>query len=66
MPRQRSARKLLKTAACLSTSGVLLGMSCGVEELQAVMVGLEAVAQQLNPGDGDINFGDWLLMELND
>ena len=68
MALKSGARNLLKTAACLSAAGTLLGASCGTKELDALIVGIEAAAAQLDRSDrdDDVNFGDWLLSELND
>ena len=63
-----SAGNLLKTAACLSAAGTLLGTSCGTKELDALVAGIEAAATQLdrNDRDDDVTFGEWLLGELDD
>lgn len=70
MMNKPSVRKLVRTFVGLSVPGVLLGSGCNVGELQAIAVGLEAVVQQLSGNDShddnDVNFGDWLLMELTD
>ena len=58
---------LWKRLAALAASGVLLGTSCGVNEIQAVVVGLETVASELNRDrHDDTTFGEWLLEEIDD
>ena len=41
-----------------------------MNELQAIVVGVEAAADVLNLGsrdrDNDMNFGEWLISEIND
>ena len=50
----------------------VLGAACEASDLQAVAAGLEAVAGQLQGRDlnqdhnDDLNFGEWLLSELDD
>ena len=72
MRNQRIQDKFCRAAAVLSGSCMLLGTDCTAEQLEAVLVGLEAVASHLdrvNAADNDnddISFGDWLLSELND
>ena len=60
--------KLWKRLVALSASCMLLGTSCGVDDIQAVVVGLETVSSQLdrNRHDEDTTFGEWLLEEIND
>ncbi len=68
MCRKRTASDVLKTAAGLSAAGILMATSCGSQGLRAIGDGLLAVAGSLDNGDSDddINFGEFLLMELND
>ena len=68
MSLKHSAGNLLKTAVCFSAAGMLLGASCGAQELNAVVAGIEAAAVQLNnhDRDDDVTFGEWLLSELDD
>ena len=65
---KESVGSLFKMAAGLSVAGTLLGMSCSSEGVQAVVAGIDAVAQSLSQHDqdDDISFGDWLLSELDD
>ncbi len=68
MSLKRGARDLGKTIVALCGAGIMLGTSCGAKELEAIMAGIDAAARQLNAGgnNDDINFGDWLLSELDD
>lgn len=60
--------KLLRVFVGLSFAGVLLGTSCATEGLQAIVAGLDAAADSLANADDDdhMNFGEWLLSELED
>ena len=62
------ARDLMKIAACLSVAGMVLSSSCGSNELDALIVGIEAAAAHLDRDahNDDISFGEWLLSELDD
>ena len=56
-----------KGVAGLLAGGLLLSSSCSLRELEAVSVGLGAVADELEGNKAeDITFGEWLLDELND
>ena len=59
---------LLKALVGLSFAGVLLGSSCTTEGLQAIVAGLDAATDSLTRHDdsNDLNFGEWLLSELDD
>jgi hypothetical protein len=67
MSNKRTAENLTKALAVLSTAGVLLATTCTSEQLQAVVVGIEAAARELNEQDhdDDMSFGDWLVRELD-
>jgi len=60
--------KLLRVLVGLSFAGVLLGSSCITEGLQAIVAGLDAATDSLTHADDDdeLNFGEWLLSELDD
>jgi hypothetical protein len=45
---------------------MLLSSSCGVEELRALVAGVDAAADRLEDDHDDISFGDWLADELDD
>lgn len=52
----------------LASGGVALQASCTAAEIQALAVGLQAVAGTLaqDQQEDDISFGDWLANEFND
>ncbi len=60
--------QLLRKAACLSAAGLLLGTSCTSDELRTVVAGFQAVVDVIEDTnhDADLNFGEWLLSELDD
>lgn len=49
----------------LAGSGLLFASSCGFEELEAIVVGVDAAASHLE-GNRDISFTDWLASEFDD
>ena len=59
-----------RKAAAIAVGGTVLASGCGMNELQAIVVGVEAAADVLNLGsrdrDNDMNFGEWLISEIND
>lgn len=63
-----ATNNLLRVLVGLSFAGVLLGSSCTTEGLQAIVAGLDAAADSLAHADDDddLNFGEWLLSELDD
>ncbi len=65
---KRSATQVIKAAVASSAAGMLMGGGCGTEELQAVAIGIQAAAGQLDRGDrdDDMNFGEWLISEFDD
>lgn len=42
------------------------GSSCSSDSLRAVVIGLDAAANQIEQDNRDISFGDWLSSELDD
>jgi len=52
-------------------AGSLFSSNCSSRDVSAVVAGVDAIANYLDHdrsgrNDDDINFGDWLLDELND
>ena len=67
MNRHGRKRRLLKTGAALAVTGLLFSSSCSLDNLEAVMVGLDAATSHLDrQQNDDITFGEWLLSELDD
>lgn len=73
MSRKNVFEDLLKTAAVVGGAGMLFASSCSLQEMEAVGVGIDAVAGYFNDqaaadadADDDISFGDWLADELKD
>ena len=65
---KRKARNLWRSMLVVSASGMLLGVSCTDQQLQALSIGINAVASALtdNRQDNNPTFGEWLLGELDD
>lgn len=66
---KRKSTQVIRAAVASSAAGMLMSVSCGMEELQAVATGIQAAALQLDRGDrenDDLTFGEWILSELND
>lgn len=64
----RTVKRGLRAFAGLCATAVVLGTSCGSDELQAIVAGLEAAAQSLDQQSHDdhMNFGEWLISEFDD
>ena len=66
---RRKTKSLLaskgRALVLLAGSGLLFSSSCGFEELEAIIVGVDAAASHLE-GDRDISFTDWLASEFDD
>lgn len=65
-----AGKRWIRTIVGLSACGAALTVSCGSNELRAVVAGIEAVAGSLeranDDADEDLSFGEWLLSELDD
>lgn len=59
-----------RKTAVIAMGGSVLAAGCGMPEIQAIVVGVEAAAGALNQGSRDrnidLNFGEWLLSEIYD
>ena len=60
--------ELISAAAGLSAAGTLFANGCNAGTLEALVAGVEAAARTLDDSErnSDINFGEWLLSELDD
>ena len=65
-----AGKRFLRTIVGLSACGTALAVSCGSNELRAVVAGIEAVAGSLDRTNrdsrDDVTFGEWLLSEFDD
>ena len=77
MGTRMNSTQLKRTLVGLTASGLLLGTTCTAQDLRAVVIGIEAAASALDPGtsgtqimisepDNDLNFGEWIISEIND
>lgn len=65
--------KLKKAAAgiaAMMAGGTVMQSSCSSSDISAVITGVQIAAQVLDDfdgssGGGDLNFGDWLLSEID-
>jgi len=64
-----AGKRWVRTIVGLSACGAALAVSCGSNELRAVVAGIEAVAGSLertnHDADDDLSFGEWLLSEFD-
>ncbi len=68
MVKKTSKQSMWRGLALACAAGTLFGSSCGSNQLQAVVAGIEAAASELdrtNRSD-DISFGNWLMDEIED
>jgi hypothetical protein len=65
---KETAKRLFVAAAGISAAGTLFANGCSPDTLEAVVAGVEAAARTLNDAehDNDMNFGEWLISELED
>ena len=65
---KETAKRLLVAAAGLSAAGTLFANGCSTDTLEALVAGVEAAARTLDDSErnNDINFGEWLVSELDD
>ncbi len=70
-----NSTQLKRALVGFSASGLLLGTTCTGDDLRAVVIGIEAAAAALTPSgtqiiisepNNDLNFGEWLISEIND
>ncbi len=68
MLRRRTAHNIVMASATMLASGTLLATSCSTDEVQAIVAGIEAITQSLDDSDrdNDMNFGEWLINEIED
>ena len=59
-------RALWRGAAALSATGILFGATCTTDQIEAIAIGVEAVASELDHQDDNLSFGEWLADEVRD
>ena len=59
-------RKLWSVIAAMCAAGTLFGMSCSAEQVEALVVGVGAAADQLEGQNDSVSFGDWVSSQLAD
>lgn len=55
-----------RAALILCSGGCLLNATCNSAALEAIIIGLDAAAQQIRDEDDEVTFGDWLESEFDD
>jgi len=63
----RLLKVIRRTFVAVCSATMLLSSSCGIQELRAVVAGVDAAADRLNGNhDDDVSFRDWLADEIDD
>lgn len=68
---KRTKRCWIANLAIAASAGVMFEMNCSTTDLRVLMAGLEAVSRTLEGAEteddsNEVNFGDYLIGELND
>lgn len=54
-----------RTALMLCSGGLLLNGTCNSVALEALIIGLDAAAQQIRDDDDEVTFSDWIESEFD-
>ncbi len=54
-----------QAALSLCAGGLMFAAACNSAALEALIIGLDAAAQQIRDDDDEVTFGDWIESEFD-